>query len=89
MIDKTDELIGQGLKNNGPMYALGFSMAVIVERHDGPSAIGNLLQQGPVALAQRAIELAAKDGVELVGTDTRASVARLAEALAEPASDPS
>lgn len=89
MIDKADELIGQGLKNNGPMYALGFSIAVIVERHDGASAIGNLLQQGPVALAQRAIELAAIDGVELVGTDTRASVARLADALAEPASDPS
>lgn len=89
MIDKADELVGQGLRNNGPMYALGFSMAVIVEHHDGASAIGNLLQHGPVALAQRAIELAANDGVELVGADTRASVARLADVLAEPASDPS
>jgi len=40
-----------------------------------------------VAFAQRAIELAAKDGVELVGAGTRASVARLADELAESSSD--
>ena len=86
-IDNADALINQGLRNNGPMYALGYQMAAIVERHDGAKAVGTLLQYGPVAFAQRAIELAAEDGVELVGPDTRASVAELADALAEPASD--
>jgi len=82
-IDEADALISQGLKNNGPMYALGFRMAVIVERHDGAAAIGTLLQQGPVAFAQRALELAAKCGIALVGADTAAAVARLAEAFHE------
>ena len=85
--ENADALINQGLKNNGPMYALGYQMSVIVERHDGAVAIGTLLQRGPVAFAQRAIELAAKDGVELVGAGTRASVARLADELAESSSD--
>jgi len=82
-IDNADTLINQGLRNNGPMYALGFRMAVIVERHDGAAAIGTLLQQGPVAFAQRALELAAGEDIQLVSKDTATALARLADALDE------
>jgi hypothetical protein len=80
-IDNADALINQGLKNNGPLYALGYRLAAIVERHDGPAAIGTLLQQGPVAFTRRALELAARDGSTPVGSDTVAAVARLEHAM--------
>lgn len=80
-VDQADALLDEGLRSNGPLYALGFRMAQIVERHDGPAAVGALLQAGPVAFVERSLALADEDRVSLVGRDSAAAVSELARAL--------
>jgi hypothetical protein len=82
LVDEADAMLGEGLRSNGPLYALGFRMARTIERHDGAAAVGALQQLGPVAFVRRALDLASADGAELVGSDSAAAVAELAQALA-------
>lgn len=81
-IEEADAMLGEGLRSNGPLYALGFRMARTIEQHGGGVEVGALLQQGPVAFVGRALELAAKDGAALVSADSAAAVAELARSLA-------
>ncbi len=46
--DKVDRLLTEGLKSNGPFYALGYSMISAIEQDAGTKEIQRILQLGPV-----------------------------------------
>jgi hypothetical protein len=52
--DLADELLGEGLRSNGPLYSLGRDLAGAVALREGPRAVGTLLTRGPIAFVLRA-----------------------------------
>ncbi|MFO7653557.1 MAG: hypothetical protein R6X25_07010 [Candidatus Krumholzibacteriia bacterium] len=53
-VDAADELIAAGLRNNGPLYGLGWSLASQLAAAEGPQAVGRYLRRGPVAFVEAA-----------------------------------
>ncbi|WP_456440450.1 DUF5700 domain-containing putative Zn-dependent protease [Caldithrix abyssi] len=47
--DRYEALINQGLKSNGPFYALGYAMSQAIAARYGSEKLGRLLQQGSLA----------------------------------------
>jgi hypothetical protein len=80
-VEAADTLIGQGLRGNGPLYALGYRLATTVADADGARAVGALLQRGPVALLARAAELEAGSTEKLLGPAFLAHLAELQKAV--------
>lgn len=64
-LDEADGLIGEGLRSNGPLYALGYRLAQIVAAEQGPRAIPDLLARGPVAFALEAQRIAPSEEAPL------------------------
>jgi hypothetical protein len=51
-IGKSEELLNQGLKSNGPFYGLGYYMSEEIVKHSGKEELGKLLQKGSPAFFQ-------------------------------------
>jgi hypothetical protein len=81
-LSAADDMIAGGLVSNGPLYSLGWYWAGLIAEEDGTQAVGELLQEGPVAFALRASELATRAGESTVSTDTRDAIQELDELLA-------
>jgi hypothetical protein len=71
-----DELLAEGLRNNGPLYGLGWELSRRVAAAEGPRAIGRLLQEGPVAFLLAA---AAYDDGELLEPAVRRALEELGD----------
>jgi hypothetical protein len=76
-VENADILINEGLKNNGPLYGLGWALASAIAAQEGDQAVGEWQQQGPVAFFLHAAELTATEGAPLLDAHVVAAVRRL------------
>lgn len=80
-LDAADELIVEGLRNNGPLYALGYQLSERIAAAEGSRAVGDWLAKGPLAFVRHAEELAGPLGGTWLSADVRDAVEELAGAL--------
>jgi len=65
----------------GALIALGIHLTRIIAERDGPHAVLPLLEQGPVAFFQRAVEIGAESGGDLVDDESVSAVRDLSARL--------
>jgi hypothetical protein len=64
----------------GPLCALGRHMAQVITESDGPQVMFELVQQGPAAFVERAVEIESERGRDLLSRETMTAVRTLAKA---------
>ncbi len=72
-----DAIINEGLKSNGPLYALGIYCTHLVEQKFSRREVGRLLSQNPCLLIVRAAEEDAKKAEPLLDAETREALMAL------------
>jgi hypothetical protein len=80
-VDSADALITQGLKNNGPLYGLGWTLASLIAEKDGTQAVGQYQRLGPVRFFLHGATLAVENGEPLLTPEVVAAVEALEERL--------
>lgn len=82
-LEKVEELLNKGLKNNGPYYALGYLLSRQAVNHLGKKSLGDLLQNGPAGFLARCLK-AGNSNLKLPAS-IRKDITRLAEAAGQNA----
>jgi hypothetical protein len=80
-IEKADDLMGEGLRNNGPLYGLGWVLAGRIEASEGPRAVGTWQGKGAEAFVLRANALATEAGEPLLAAEVVAAIRELQQKM--------
>lgn len=80
-LESADALINEGLKGNGPLYGLGWKLAVSIAERGGNQAVGESQRQGPVPFFLQGAAIAAESGIPLLTPEVEVAVNTLAERL--------
>lgn len=72
--ENADALISQGLKGNGPLYGLGWTLASLIADRDGPQAVAAYQERGAVAFFGRAAEVSRENSRPLLPEDVVAAI---------------
>jgi hypothetical protein len=75
---RADALINEGLRNNGPLYGLGWELSRRLADARGRTAIGAYLRRGPLAFLEAACDV---EGGDLLDPATRIAIGDLADRL--------
>jgi hypothetical protein len=73
-LESAQALINEGLKGNGPLYGLGWKLAISIAARAGKQAVGAFQQRGPVAFFLQGARLAAAQGEPLLAPEVMAAV---------------
>jgi hypothetical protein len=76
-LDSADALINEGLKENGPLYGLGWKLAGLIAQRDGGQAVGKYQQQGSVSFFLYGASLAAATEEPLLTPEVTAAIDNL------------
>jgi hypothetical protein len=76
-----DEYLCRGMCDDGPLYHLGRYLVWTVTDHDGPGAVGCLLEKGPIAVLNRAWEIEAASGAGVLTEELMSAVGALSVRL--------
>lgn len=73
-LEAADKLIVQGLRNNGPLYALGYQLSAGIAREEGTRAVAGWLSKGPVSFVLQANSQAQAEETALLPDEVVAAV---------------
>jgi hypothetical protein len=65
-VHSADAIVTEGWGKDGPLRALGRHMAGVLAENDGPQAISEWLQRGPVAFVERVSEIESGSGADVL-----------------------
>jgi hypothetical protein len=82
-VESADALIAEGLRNNGPLYGLGWHWASLIADENGRRAVGYHQTLGPVAFLWHAVELAEERGEVMLAPEVLDAVDALESLLTE------